>query len=60
MGAPNTITGAQKALEEAQARGAHTVRINVQVLEILLSGHALLGAVMKRSIEKMEQASDEG
>lgn len=52
----NTLRSVEEAYELARQRGAHTVRIGTDMLEVLLSGHQLLGAVMRRSIEKMDAA----
>jgi len=47
MSAPNTISGADRALTEARDKGAHSVRISADLLEMLLGAHQLLSAAFK-------------
>lgn len=42
--APNTIAATKRALAEAHAKGAHTVRISTNILDALLGAHILVAA----------------
>lgn len=59
MSAPKTINGTNKALDEAQAKGAHTVRVHVDVLEALLNGYTLLAVALEEAEKrKAENGND--
>lgn len=52
MSISHTIHGTARALDEAQAKGAHTVRVHVDVLETLLNASTLLALALKKVDER--------
>lgn len=54
MPVSTTINGTSRALQEARARGAHTVRVKADVLEALLNGYQLLAAAFAEIESKKE------
>lgn len=57
MSAPNTTSAADKALLDARSKGAHTVRITTDLLEMLLGAHMLLADAF-REVHARKEASD--
>lgn len=53
MGAPNSVPVAAEELRRARSRGAHSVRISADLLDMLLNAHSLLSAAFEE-VERRE------
>lgn len=58
MAVSNTIASVRKALEDAQSKGAHSVRISTNILDALLGAHILVSAAFREIEERKSDGQD--